>query len=205
MGQLRFCFSEIDQLAEEYHSTRNCNLEGQFITKLDPYLHKVSNLYFARFVNFNTQEDWFQELRIESLRLFRHWVPKNDLKFNYLLRCQIGNFCVNSYAYVTAQKRNQLLEKDIDIALLSPSLTQDFTKELEARDLIEKLLKYLKGPERQILNYLAIGAESKEIRLELKISATTISSFKKRARGILLALQNGGFNGEINEKSSKEK
>lgn len=195
----RFSFDEIDSLAEQYRMTGDPRLEGMFITKLDPYLFTVAAACTTRISSPNVCDDWFQELRIESLRLFRRWVPKEKLKFNYFLRNQIGNFCISSYIHATAKKRNQSLEKDVDIATLN-CLAKDLLTDLENREIIEKVFNSLNKLDQKILSALWEGYLCSDIEKEFRVSATMISNLKKRVKQIIVTLLTDKVKGELCEK-----
>lgn len=194
-----FSFEEIDALAEKYQVTGDERLEERFIRTLDPYLFTVATTHFTKVLAFNVAEDWFQELRIESLRLFREWKPCPQLKFNYLLRRQIGNFCISSYIHAVAKKRNQILERDLDISSLQ--LTEkDVLEEIENRELLEKVYNCLKEPERLIFTALWEGFSGKNIEQNLNVTPSVISKLKRKVREVVYVLQTDKPLGDLNGK-----
>jgi len=180
--------TKIDWLAERFYKTRDEKYVNVLICIVTRYIQKVANSFCK---NAEDAKELSQELKIDLLRLLRKWEPKEGMRFNYLMKKQFYNFSCNFI-------KNLKSPPFSDITQIQESLFLDkhnFDKELETKDLVEKLLLQVDDKTKEVLKLMLRGVTSCEkAGEELNITGMAVRNRMKKCKPLLQKILKEGEN-----------
>jgi len=173
--------TKVDWLAEKFYETRDEKYINVLIQVVSKYIQKVANSFCK---NTENAKELSQELKIDLLRLLRGWKPKKGMCFNYLMRRQFYNLSCNfvkglKYSFVDIdQVQENLFINDCS-----------FVKNLETKDLVEKLMKKVDDKTKNVITIMLEGITNYEqIGRNLGIGGMAVKCRLKKCKPILKKL-----------------
>lgn len=193
---------KIDWLADEFYKTKKLKYFNRLLYIETPYIRSLSKHFCKNSENTKQLE---QELQLELWKLLEKWVPKKNMRFNYLMKIHLYNRIINFMkkhedSFISYRKNlNKMICLDsLDNTL---SIEHNFEKELENRDLVIKLMGLvddktkkifeiiLRGPIKDDKTYLCKDSINYEqVGRELGINGITVKRKLNNCRPIILKL-----------------
>ena len=171
--------TKIDWLAERFYKTRDEEYIDTLICIASRYIKKVASSFCK---DVEDAKELSQELKIDLLRLLRVWRPKKGMCFNYLMKRQFYNFSCN---FIKNLKRISVIDI-MQVQEFLPSKKNNFVKDFETKDLVEKLLLRVDDKAREIFKLMLCGITNYEqIGETLSITGMAVRNRVKKCKPLL--------------------
>lgn len=168
--------TKVDWLAERFYETKDEKCINTLICIVSRYVRAVANSFCK---DTEDVKELDQELKIDLVRLLRGWKPKEGKCFHYLMKRQLYNFSCNFFN----KRSKKPLFVDVEQVQQDLLLNSDFVKDLERKDLIEKLKKQVNDKTKEIFDVMLSGVTNfGEIGRELNMSGDVVRNRLKRCK-----------------------